>query len=170
MRMNPDRPVSASALLLSISPEKLEKILRENADEPLARELAAKLAGRKWETTLSLTAEIDRALCAHPGADRDGTMRRVFQALRIAVNEEFTALNMLLRGVPALLKSGGRLAILTFHSGEDRRVKQSFAEGMRHGLYSAVSTNVVRPSAEEIRDNPRAKSAKLRWAVKAPNL
>jgi len=98
--------------------------------------------------------------------DREATVRRVFQALRIAVNEEFTALDTFLRQLPACLRSGARVCILTFHSGEDRRVKHLFREGLRSGLFSATNDEVIRPSSQETRDNPRAAPAKLRWAVK----
>ena len=91
-------------------------------------------------------------------------MRRVFQALRIAVNEEFTALDTLLRQLPSCLNPGGRVAIVTFHSGEDRRVKKAFQAGLREGSYVAIPDQVVRPSPEECRSNPRASAAKLRWA------
>jgi len=93
-------------------------------------------------------------------------VRRVFQALRIEVNEEFGALDTLLRVLPSCLKPGGRVAILTFHSGEDRRVKKAFQAGVRNGQYAGISDSVTRPSAEECRSNPRATSAKLRWACR----
>lgn len=96
--------------------------------------------------------------------ERDKSVRRVFQALRIAVNEELSALDTLLSHLPACLNSGGRVAILTFHSGEDRRVKKAFQSGLREGRYSSIAEEVIRPSAEECRANPRAASAKLRWA------
>jgi 16S rRNA (cytosine1402-N4)-methyltransferase len=95
------------------------------------------------------------------------SVRRVFQALRIAVNDEFSALETFLRNLPACLNPGGRVAILTFHSGEDRRVKKAFAEGMRAGFYAAIARDVVRSSAEERHANPRSTSAKLRWARRA---
>jgi 16S rRNA (cytosine1402-N4)-methyltransferase len=91
----------------------------------------------------------------------------VFQALRIAVNDEFNALETFLRHLPHCLKSGGRVAILTFHSGEDRRVKKSFQTGEQAGLYEKIADEVIRPSREEVHANPRASSAKLRWAVRA---
>jgi 16S rRNA (cytosine1402-N4)-methyltransferase len=94
----------------------------------------------------------------------DQSVRRVFQALRIAVNEEFTALDTLLRHLPVCLNPGGRAAILTFHSGEDRRVKQAFQAGLRDGQYAAIADDPIRPTPEERRANPRAGAAKLRWA------
>ncbi len=95
-------------------------------------------------------------------------MRRTFQALRIAVNDEFATLDWLLRSLPDCLAPGGRVAILMFHSGEDRRVKKAFQSGQREGTYSAINTEVVRAGADETRANPRASSAKLRWAVRNP--
>jgi 16S rRNA (cytosine1402-N4)-methyltransferase len=94
------------------------------------------------------------------------SIRRTFQALRIAVNDEFSALDALLRMLPLCLAPGGRVAILTFHSGEDRRVKKAFEDGRSDGSYSAIADDVIRPSAGERRANPRASSAKLRWAVR----
>jgi 16S rRNA (cytosine1402-N4)-methyltransferase len=99
--------------------------------------------------------------------DADQSVRRVFQALRIEVNEEFAALDALLRTLPGCLRPGGRAAFLTFHSGEDRRVKHAFSQGERGGLYSAVAPEVIRASPAERRDNPRSKPAKLRWARRA---
>ena len=167
MRMNPQRGFPASALLEKTSPDALAKLLQENADEPRAGELADAFAGKKFTTTKSLAAAIRSAL-PRLGKDAcDLTVRRVFQALRIAVNDEFSALDMLLRHLPACLNPGGRVAILTFHSGEDRRVKKSFAAGLRDGLYADIAQEVVRPTPEERHDNPRSSPAKLRWAQKA---
>ena len=104
---------------------------------------------------------------AVPARDVDETTRRVFQAVRIEVNEEFNALDALLRALPGCLAPGGRAAILTFHSGEDRRVKAAFKEGARVGVYAAVAAEVVRPGPDERRNNPRSTSAKLRWARRA---
>ncbi|MCG3147046.1 MAG: Ribosomal RNA small subunit methyltransferase H [Verrucomicrobiae bacterium] len=154
MRMNPARGQPASVLLQKITPAKLAELLRENADEPAAESLAAKLAGKAFATTRQLAAAI--------GQDED-CVRRVFQALRIAVNEEFTALENFLRVLPDCLNPGGRVAILTFHSGEDRRVKKAFAAGN----YAAFAEEVIRPSPQERHDNPRSAPAKLRWARKA---
>ncbi len=164
MRMNPERGKSASDFLASVSVEKLARILSDNADEPAAEWLAADLAGKRFETTLGLAREVERLTTSE---DKEGTVRRVFQALRIAVNEEFSALDSLLRVLPDLLLPGGRVAILSFHSGEDRRVKKAFAAGWQAGIYSAISGEMQQPTAEEIFRNPRASSAKLRWAVRA---
>jgi 16S rRNA (cytosine1402-N4)-methyltransferase len=99
--------------------------------------------------------------------ERELTVRRVFQAIRIAVNEEFTALDAFLRVFPKCLKPGGRAAILTFHSGEDRRVKQVMKVGMRDGIFSEMSDGATIASPEERRLNPRSSSAKLRWVTRA---
>lgn len=168
MRMNPQRGVSARELLQKLSAEKLTSILSDNSDEPHAKLLAAALAESDHATTRSLAEAVRRVLPHRVNEeDREATVRRVFQALRIAVNEEFTALDTFLRQLPACLRPGARVCILTFHSGEDRRVKHLFREGLRSGLFSATNDEVIRPSSQETRDNPRAAPAKLRWAVKA---
>jgi 16S rRNA (cytosine1402-N4)-methyltransferase len=165
MRMNPARGQSAAALLQSIAPEKLATILQENADEPHAQELAGALAERDFSTTTALAAAIRAALPRlKKEEERELAVRRVFQALRIAVNDEFSALDAFLRQLPFCLNSGGRVAVLTFHSGEDRRVKKAFASGSRDGSYAAIAEEVIRPSAAERHQNPRSTSAKLRWA------
>jgi 16S rRNA (cytosine1402-N4)-methyltransferase len=167
MRMNPQRGFPASALLERTSPDALAKLLQENADEPHASELAAVLAKKNFPTTLQLASAVRTALPRLGKDELDLTVRRVFQALRIAVNDEFSALEMLLRHLPSCLNPGGRVAILTFHSGEDRRVKKSFESGLRDGLYAAISPEVIRPTPEERNSNPRSSPAKLRWARKA---
>lgn len=166
MRMNPQRGFTASALLEKISATALAKLFRENADDPRAAELAVALAGKNFSTTKSFAVAIRTALPRLGKDEFDLTLRRVFQALRIAVNDEFSALDMLLRHLPACLNSGGRAAILTFHSGEDRRVKKSFEAGLRDGFYTYITYDVIRPTPEERHDNPRSSPAKLRWARK----
>jgi 16S rRNA (cytosine1402-N4)-methyltransferase len=167
MRMNPQRGQSAAALLKKISADALSTLLEKNADEPHAPTLADALAGRAFETTGALSAAIRRALPNIDAEIRDDSVRRVFQALRIEVNDEFSALDALLRNLPACLKPCGRAAILTFHSGEDRRVKQAFAAGLQSGIFSDIADEVIRPTAKERHDNPRSSSAKLRWARRA---
>ena len=164
MRLNPERGQPASGLLASINPQKLAAILHENADEPRAFLLADALAGKAFPTTRSLT-DVLRRLTPDPD-EAEATFRRVFQALRIAVNEEFTALDSLLRHLPGCLNPGGRVAILTFHSGEDRRVKKAFAAGLADQSYISISPEVIRPGPAEQHNNPRSSSAKLRWAIR----
>jgi 16S rRNA (cytosine1402-N4)-methyltransferase len=164
LRMNPQRGQPVSALLERIRPEVLETLLRENADEPRADTLAAALAGRHFPTTTALAKAVAAGLPRSTKEEGDLAIRRVFQALRIAVNDEFSALETLLRHLPACLKPGGRAAVLTFHSGEDRRVKTSFEAARRDGIYAEISEEVVRAAAVERRSNPRSMAAKLRWA------
>ena len=167
MRMNPQRGQSAAAFLEKIQADALAGLLVENADEPNATRLAAALAGKKFTTTNELASAI-RKVMPQLGKDEVAlTERRVFQALRIAVNDEFSALETFLRNLPASLNPGGRVAMLTFHSGEDRRVKKAFIAGLRDGLYSEIAEEVLRPSGEERHSNPRSASAKLRWAKRA---
>jgi 16S rRNA (cytosine1402-N4)-methyltransferase len=167
MRMNPRRGQPASALLERTSPDVLAALLTENADEPNARPLANALAGRQLATTTALATAIRATLPRLSPDDRESSVRRVFQALRIAVNDEFSALDTLLRHLPACLNPGGRAAVLTFHSGEDRRVKKAFLEGLRQGVYVDIAREVTRPATEELRANPRSAPAKLRWARRA---
>jgi 16S rRNA (cytosine1402-N4)-methyltransferase len=168
MRMNPSHGQPVSALLQRIEPGKLADLLSENSDEPHAEMLAGILAGKTFTTTRALAGAVHHAL---PGSildeERENVVRRVFQALRIAVNEEFSALDTFLRNLPACLNPGGRVAILTFHSGEDRPVKKSFEAGKAAGIYAGITEEVIRPSPAERHDNPRSASAKLRWARKA---
>ncbi|MBK8091316.1 MAG: 16S rRNA (cytosine(1402)-N(4))-methyltransferase RsmH [Verrucomicrobiaceae bacterium] len=168
MRMNPQRGITAREMLQRLSAEKLRGILSENADEPRAELLAVALAGTDQATTLAFAESIRAALPRQLDTEeREAAVRRVFQALRIAVNEEFTALDAFLARLPDCLRSGGRVAILTFHSGEDRRVKHLFRDGLRGGIFSETNDEVIRPSADELRSNPRSAPAKLRWARKA---
>jgi 16S rRNA (cytosine1402-N4)-methyltransferase len=158
LRMNPRKGQPASALLASLDPPRLSELLAENSDEPDADRLARALLHAPATTTMQLAAAVRKA-----GGD-DDTIRRVFQALRIAVNDEFGALEAFLRNLPFCLKPGGRVAILTFHSGEDRRVKKSFKAFEAEGVFSDIARDVIRASPEERRANPRSSSAKLRWA------
>jgi 16S rRNA (cytosine1402-N4)-methyltransferase len=175
MRMNPSRGESASQLLARVSEETLAGLLQENADEPHARLIARLLkqqpAGGPGAivTTQALErlvrAGLTSALPNLAKPDVKMSVRRTFQALRIAVNDEFSALDWLLRSLPKCLTPGGRVVMITFHSGEDRRVKKAFQAGYRAGVYSAVAHEVIRATMEETRANRRASSAKLRWAV-----
>jgi 16S rRNA (cytosine1402-N4)-methyltransferase len=170
MRMNPTRGEPASRLLVHLSVEKVARLLEENADEPHAELIAALLKQSPMATTEDLCRSISQGVTkALPRAGKSGveaSIRRTFQALRIAVNDEFSALDALLRNLPLCLAPGGRVAILTFHSGEDRRVKKAFDAGRHDGTYAAIADDVIRPGRDEVRANPRASSAKLRWAVR----
>jgi 16S rRNA (cytosine1402-N4)-methyltransferase len=171
MRMNQSHGEPAAALLARISEDQLATLLTDNADEPHAH-LIARLLKQTPATTTHAVERIvrtglNRALPTLAKTDVKMSVRRTFQALRIAVNGEFSALDALLRVLPHCLAPGGRVAMLTFHSGEDRRVKKSFQAGVRGGVYSSVANEVIRSSKEETFSNRRAAAAKLRWAVRA---
>lgn len=175
MRMNPAKGEPASALLQRLDVDGLIAMLEENADEPYADTIANALKGcDDVGSTGAVASAIREGLAAaHPrldATDLTRSVRRTFQALRIAVNEEFVVLDALLRVLPQCLAPGGRVAILTFHSGEDRRVKRALLEGFRAGVYVEVAEDVQRASPEERRANPRATSAKLRWGRRNDNL
>jgi 16S rRNA (cytosine1402-N4)-methyltransferase len=176
LRLDPTSGQSASELLLCVTRHRLRDLLTDNSDEPYAVELAAALQGQYVETTVQL-ADLVRAAMAlvfkrsmpedERAAETKKALQRTFQALRIEVNDEFGVLDKMLLNLPACLKPGGRVAILSFHSGEDRRVKKCFQTGERNGTFSSVAPDPIRASYEEQRSNPRSSSAKLRWAVKA---
>jgi 16S rRNA (cytosine1402-N4)-methyltransferase len=176
LRLDPGAGESASMLLLRLTRAQLRELLVDNADEPHAVALAAALQGQYIETTTQLADAVRAAvlplfkrsvLAAERQAETKKTLQRVFQALRIAVNDELGVLDRFLAALPAALKPGGRVAILSFHSGEDRRVKKAFQSGERASVFARVAPEFVRPTFDEQRANPRASSAKLRWAVKA---
>ena len=176
LRLDPLKGEPASERLKGLTREELTGMLIENSDEPYAEKIARAVMGeikrgREVATTTRLYEMIDRALAFIPEEERKEAVKkscqRTFQALRLDVNSEFEVLYEFLDKLPGVLKPGGRAAILTFHSGEDRIVKKSFKEMYRAGLYSQVATDVIRPTAEERRMNSRAHSTKMRWAVKA---
>ena len=164
LRMNPRRGQPASLFLQKLDAAALAQLLEDNSDEPHAAALGAALAGKFFETTMPFATAIRAALPRVKEEERELSVRRVFQAIRIAVNDEFSALDALLRVLPDCLNPGGRVAILTFHSGEDRRVKKAFQEGRRGGLYESIAEDVIRPTPDERHANPRSAAAKLRWA------
>jgi len=172
MRMNPMRGEPASRLIERMTKEALASLLDENADEPHAHLIARALKQQPVTTTQGVDRVVRAAVAAElpsaTKADLKMSVRRTLQALRIAVNDELSALDALLRVIPHCLAPGGRVAILTFHSGEDRRVKKAFQSGFRAGEYSQVARDVIRPGVDETRANRRAQSAKLRWAIRAP--
>ncbi|MCR5772367.1 MAG: 16S rRNA (cytosine(1402)-N(4))-methyltransferase RsmH [Butyrivibrio sp.] len=176
LRLDPEHGQSAAQRLHSITQEEFEGMMIENSDEPYAREIASKVfslmsKGNPMDTTTALKNAIQEALWKVDKSERDKAIKkscaRVFQALRIDVNSEFEVLYSFLEKLPGILKPGARVAILTFHSGEDRLVKKSFKALKKEGIYSDISEDVIRPSQEECRINPRSKSTKMRWAVKA---
>lgn len=172
LRLNPEQGYSAASLLKKINADDLEDLLVENSDEPHARAIARAIdasnkKGVAIATTTQLRNVIKGALKSANAEEVKKSCQRTFQALRIDVNKEFRVLDEFLEKLPQVLAPGGRVAILTFHSGEDRRVKKWFKQYWREGLYSEIAPDPIRPSAEECHLNSRARSAKLRWAIKA---
>ncbi len=173
MRLNPARGQTAGELLQKLTPAKLSALLEENADEPHAAALGAALAGRTFAGTLpfaaAIRAVVSPAVRLRSDAEEqtEKSVRRVFQALRITVNDELSALDSLLRALPQCLNPGGRAAILTFHSGEDRRVKKAFAALEQSDGWHQPDEQPRRPSGGEQRLNPRSTSASLRWIVRS---
>ncbi len=176
LRLNPQNGISAAERICNISREELMGMLIENADEPYAEEIADAVVtkqkrGEKIVTTKDLQRVIEEALSFLPKGEQKEAVKkscqRTFQALRIDVNQEYEVLYEFLEKLPGVLASGGRVAILTFHSGEDRLVKKSFKRFLKEGEYAEIAKDVIRPSQEECVKNPRARSTKLRWAIKA---
>ncbi len=173
LRFNPRRGVPASDLLAGLSEIDLTALLKTNSDEAYAKEIAHALCseGEPICSTRQL-ADLIRSVLLAAGSDRSApktrtSLQRCFQALRIAVNDEGDVLDQFLAHLPGALKPGGRVAILSFHSGEDRRVKKAFLEGFRAGIYAEIARSPERSSPEERRENSRSSSAKLRWAVRS---
>ncbi len=175
LRLNPEKGISAAQRLLDISQPELEGMLIENSDEPYAKEISTVILseirkGNAITTTTQLQKAVEKALVRVPAEKRKETVKkscaRTFQALRIDVNNEFEVLETFLEKLPNVMKKGGRIAILTFHSGEDRLVKKSFQRFYREGIYSEIAKDVIRPSAEECNRNSRARSTKMRWAIR----
>ena len=176
LRLNPEKGISAAERLAQIDEGELAGMLWENSDEPYAEELAHAIVterkhGKPIDTTTRLREVIEETLSFLPEKEKKDTVKktcqRTFQALRIDVNNEFGVLYEFMEKLPGALKPGGRAAILTFHSGEDKLVKKALKQGYKEGIYFEIANDVVRPSAEECAQNGRARSTKMRWAVRA---
>jgi 16S rRNA (cytosine1402-N4)-methyltransferase len=172
MRMNPERGVSARDWLRRCPADKLARVLAEGSDEPRAEQIARVLVDLSARDPIDTTRQLRQAIESVlpddiSDDDSRSTVARVFQAIRIAVNEEFNALDTFLKRLPDCLRPGARVAILSFHSGEDRRVKHHFRDGFRIGVYRAIAPDIVRPTGQEVGGNSRSASAKMRWAIRA---
>ena len=176
LRLNQQKGISAAERLDQISREELAGMLYENSDEPYCEEIAKAITdeirkGNRIDSTTKLRTVIENTLDFLPEKEKKDTIRktcqRVFQALRIDVNQEFEVLYEFMEKLPDALKPGGRVAILTFHSGEDKLVKKALKAGYKAGIYSDYAKDVIRPSMQECAQNGRARSTKMRWAVKA---
>lgn len=170
LRLDPTTGAPASARLATLDAAAIADVLTRFADEPHAAVIAERLAATRPDTTHALDRQVRQALAAvTPALSRAEvkmSVRRTFQALRILVNDELAALDALLASLPSCLAPGGRVVVLTFHSGEDRRVKQAFRQGQRSGTYARIARAVVRSAKDETFANRRAASAKLRWAIR----
>lgn len=176
LRLDPEKGISAAERLKNMSQEELQGMFIENSDEPYAEIISKAIVshikkGHNITTTAQLRQIIEHSL-SFLSADKrkeesKKSCQRCFQALRIDVNNEFEVLYEFLEKLPNALSKGGRVAILTFHSGEDRIVKKSFKQRYKEGIYEEIATEVIRPSAEECSINSRARSTKMRWAIKA---
>lgn len=175
MRMDPTRGQPASALIAKISREDLEEALIALGDEEDAAKIARLIVERRADQPITTTQQLMAIVCEardftvergsraklHPAA-------RTFQALRILVNRELANLDRLLAIIPEVVKPGGVAAIISFHSGEDRRVKHAFRDGQKLGVYSSISEEPLVATEAEIKFNARARSAKLRWCKVGP--
>ena len=175
LRLNPEKGISAAERLKQMDMEEIAGMFAENSDEPYCEELAKAITdeirrGNRVDTTTKLRGIIEKTLDFLPEKEKKDTIKktcqRTFQALRIDVNHEFEVLYEFMEKLPDALKPGGRVAILTFHSGEDRLVKKALKEGYKAGVYSEYSKDVIRPSAKECAQNGRARSTKMRYARK----
>ena len=176
LRLDPTSGITAAQRLRELSEEELAAMLEDNADEPYAGRIARSISktirqGQPMDTTRQLSAAIERALTFIPAEERKEAVKkscqRTFQALRIDINSEYEALYTFLEKLPGVMKSGGRVAVLDFHSGEDRLIKKAFKQYWKEGVFSEIADNVIRPTHEECFQNPRAHSTKLRWAIRA---
>ncbi len=176
LRMNPQKGISAAERLKELDYDELVGMLIENSDEPYAEQIAEVVmtrteSGHFIETTTQMKQAIEEALAFLPKKEQKEAVKkacaRTFQALRIDINSEFEVLYAFLEKLPDVLAPGGRVAILTFHSGEDRLVKKSFKHFAREGLYSEIAQDVIRPSAAECVRNSRSKCTKMRWAIRS---
>lgn len=170
LRLDPSMGASAAMLLQQLTAEALATLLTEHADEPHAKRIAYAVHRERdtIATTRRLAEVVRAALKDFPEKkDHKKTLARTFMALRIAVNNEFSALDQFLAALLVVTKPGARIAILSFHSGEDRRVAETFQRGLAAGVFARIAPDAARASPDEQRSNPRSSSAKLRWAVRA---
>jgi 16S rRNA (cytosine1402-N4)-methyltransferase len=182
MRMDKRIKTTGADLLLKLSQQELSEALWELSDEPDHEKIAAAVVHQRQTFLITQTSHLVRLIFNAKGLSvnqwkqqqakqkKFGSLHpaaRTFQALRIMVNDELGALRQLLRIAPACLNPGGRIGIISFHSGEDRLVKQAFKQGKEKGIYSSIAQNPIQPRKKEILANPRSSSAKFRWAIKS---
>ena len=180
MRMDDRLKQTGADMLATLSAEQIAKALRDFADEPDSDLIADRIAGQREEQPITQTQQLVEVIFEAKGIDRKewknqqrnsktpmlNPAARTFQALRILVNDELGVLKELLRVAPYCLRTGGRIGIISFHSGEDRIVKHSFRDGLDDGTYTRIAEHAITPTPEELAANPRSASAKFRWAMK----
>jgi len=180
MRMDDRLPTTAAELLATLSMNELSVRLWELADEPHHGRIAREIVQRRAIQPITRTRQLARLVLAVKGrsyrvthgedpasANERHPAARTFQALRMMVNDEVGGLQQLLRVAPYCLRAGGRIGIVSFHSGEHRRVQHALREGLHAGVYALISEEPVRPTPQEIGANPRSRAARLRWAVRS---
>ena len=147
-----------------------ESALQTGEWKEIAKAISIQQKKKPIRTTTDLREVIEKALSFLPKAEQKEAVKkssqRSFQALRIDVNSEYEVLESFLESLPDILAPGGRVAILKYHSREDRLVKKSFQRFYKEGIYEDIAKNVIRPSAEECNRNSRAHSTKMRWAIR----
>lgn len=171
MRMDPDEDTTAEILVNTLTADELAGLIDRFGEDRFARRIARRIVQERRKARMTTTTQLARMIAAAvPGAARRGRLHpatRTFQALRIAVNDELGALEAFLNHADRVLAPGGRAVIVTFHSLEDRLVKHAFRAGEREGRWIVLTPKPVRPTAEEVSGNPRARSAKLRVVEKS---
>ncbi|MCQ3919770.1 MAG: 16S rRNA (cytosine(1402)-N(4))-methyltransferase [Planctomycetes bacterium] len=174
MRLDPDAPTQASDLVNRLSEKELGDLIYENAQEPASRKIARRIHEARRSGRIMTTGHLARLVCEAVGVDPSSRRSRIhpatrtFQALRIAVNDEMSALDRFLEAAPDLLHAGGRIGVISFHGGEDRRVKRDFLRRRGEGVYRIVTKKPVVADEPERDANPRSRSAKFRVAVREP--
>ena len=169
MRLHVEQTLTAAQIINEWSREQLEQLLREYGDERQAARIAEAITERRRSAAIQTTRQLATLVEQVKGRSRRGihAATKCFMALRMATNRELENLTALLDAVPGILAPGGSFVCLTYHSKEDKLVKDAFRAGKKEGLYSDVTRKPITPSPEEIETNPRARSAKLRCAVRS---
>jgi 16S rRNA (cytosine1402-N4)-methyltransferase len=173
MRLDDRQEKTASDLVNALSETELSDLIFHNSQERFSRRIARRICEARRNGRIRTTQQLARIVCSAVGASPDARREKIhpatrtFLALRMAVNDEVAGLEALLRSAPSRLSEGGRVGVISFHSGEDRIVKQDFLDRKRSALYEIETKKPIRPSEEEIRRNARSRSAKLRVARRA---
>jgi len=172
MRMDQQQPTTAAMLLRRLSERDLAMLITTYGEERWARRIAKRIVATRRrhpiETTAQLAQLVTAAVPSARSSRRIHPATRTFLALRIAVNDELSALDSLLQVLPDVLAPEGRAVLVTFHSLEDRLVKHAFRRGMQEGLFRLLTRKPIQPSVQEVAENPRARSAKLRAVERLP--